>query len=129
MKTCVKCGAPLPIQTGRGARRKMCETCSPSRVKRPVARKATKREAAAASGALEVTRRDLEAAGMLDTHIGAYAIVLATRLENSSGETAAGLAQLVKQLRETMASALAHSVPDEIDPVDELRARRESRGA
>lgn len=30
MKSCTKCAAPLPIQTGRGRRRTLCESCSPS---------------------------------------------------------------------------------------------------
>ena len=34
MRTCAKCGASLPLQSGRGRRRSMCEECSPSRPRR-----------------------------------------------------------------------------------------------
>ena len=31
-KSCAQCGAPLPIQVGRGRRRTKCATCSPPRI-------------------------------------------------------------------------------------------------
>ncbi len=71
---------------------------------------------------------ELTAAGMLDSHQGQAALLLARRME-SGDDTGAALAQMVRQLRETMASALSSAVPDEVDPVDELRARRDRRRA
>lgn len=71
---------------------------------------------------------ELTAAGMLDSYQGQAALLLARRME-SGDDTAPALAQMVRQLRETMASALSSAVPDEVDPVDELRARRDRRRA
>lgn len=71
---------------------------------------------------------ELTAAGMLDSHQGQAALLLARRME-SGDDAGAALAQMVRQLRETMASALSSAVPDEVDPVDELRARRDRRRA
>lgn len=71
---------------------------------------------------------ELTAAKMLDTHQGQAALLLAHEMQ-SGNATGAALAQLVRQLRETMASALASQEPAEVDPLDELRAKRESRGA
>ena len=65
---------------------------------------------------------------MLDSHQGQLALILARQIE-SGQDTGAALAQMVRQLRETMASALASAEPDEVDPVDELRAKRERRHA
>jgi len=65
---------------------------------------------------------------MLDSHQGQAALLLARRME-SGDDAGAALAQMVRQLRETMASALSSAVPDEVDPVDELRARRDRRRA
>ena len=131
MRSCSKCGAPLPLQTGRGQRRKMCATCSPprqrNRKKPKVAPAATAKATVQRSVVASVTA-ELTEAGMLDSHQGQAALLLAHRLE-SGEDTGAAMAQMVRQLRETMAAALASVEPDEVDPVDELKARRESRGA
>lgn len=71
---------------------------------------------------------ELATAGMLDSHQGQAALLLARRME-SGDDTGAALAQMVRQLRETMTSALLSAVPDEVDPVDELRARRDRHRA
>ena len=129
MRTCTKCGAPLPLQSGRGRRRTMCATCSPSRAKKQAASSAPATSAPEASGGVVATvTAELSAAKMLDTHQGQAALLMAREME-SGNATGAALAQLVRQLRETMASALASQEPDEVDPVDELRAKRERRGA
>ena len=130
MRSCAKCGAPLPLQTGRGQRRKMCATCSPSRNRKPTktAPKPTVKPQTVQRSIVSVTTAELTEAGMLDSHQGQAALLLAHRLE-SGEDTGAAMAQMVRQLQLTMASALASVEPDEVDPVDELKARRESRGA
>ena len=130
MRSCAKCGASLPLQTGRGRRRTMCATCSPSRAKtkRPTATVADASQSSTQGGCVATVTAELTAAGMLDSHQGQAALLLARRME-SGDDTGAALAQMVRQLRETMASALSSAVPDEVDPVDELRARRDRRRA
>lgn len=105
----------------------MCATCSPSRNrkgKKPVA-KATH---SSKHGVVASVTAELRGAGMLDSHQGQAALLLAKRLQ-SGEDTGAAMAQLVRQLGQTMASAMAAAQPDEADPVDELRAKRERRGA
>lgn len=127
MRTCTKCGAQIPLQTGRGMRRKYCQTCSPSR-KKPQKPGKPAQAPTARRSVVSVVTAELTEAGMLDSHQGQAALLLAQRLE-SGDDTGAALAQMVRQLRETMASALSSAVPDEVDPVDELRARRDRRRA
>lgn len=130
MNVCLKCGAPIPLQQGRGRRRKMCETCSPSRNRGKSARlpAPTIPGMGDAQGVTQSVIRELTEAGMLQSHSGQCAVLLARRID-AGEDSGAAVAQLVRQLRETMASALAMQVPDEVDPVDELRQRREQRGA
>ena len=74
-----------------------------------------------------VTARELEAADRLDTVLGQAALVLARRIE-SPMETGASIASMTKQLRETLADALKGAA-QAADPLDEIRARRESKRA
>lgn len=125
-KSCAKCGGPLPVQTGRGRRRTKCESCSPSRVAKP---KTTARPTApsSADGLLAATRAELDAAGRAGSHAGQAALLLAERVEFGENSGSA-VAQMVRQLHDTMTRALADVVA-EVDPVDELRSRRERRRA
>lgn len=125
-KACAKCGGPLPVQTGRGRRRTKCESCSPSRVASP---KTTTRPKVPAStkGLLAATRAELEAAGRESSHAGQAALLIAERVEFGENSGSA-VAQMVRQLHDTMTRALA-DVTVEADPVDELRQRRERRRA
>lgn len=129
MRKCEKCGANIPLQQGRGRRRRMCETCSPSR--KPKSRPTATASAAGLSdrsGVVSTVTAELIAVGMLESHQGQLALVLANRIETGD-DTGAALAQMVRQLRETMASALSSAEPEAVDPLDELRAKRERRGA
>lgn len=118
----------IPLQTGRGMRRKYCQTCSPSRKKPQKSGVAARRPEHGRRSVVSVVTAELADAGMLDSHQGQAALLLAQRLE-SGDDTGAAMAQMVRQLQQTMASALASQEPDEVDPVDELRAKRERRGA
>lgn len=128
MRSCERCGAPIPLQKGRGMRRKYCQTCSPSRKKPQKPGKPAQKAANTSRSVVAVVTAELTDAGMLDSHQGQAALLLARRLE-SGDDTGAAMAQMVRQLQQTMASALASVEPAEADPVDELKARRESRGA
>jgi hypothetical protein len=74
---------------------------------------------------LTATRAELTAAGRLNTYLGATALVLAERIDQSTGGT--GLASLARQLRQTMSAALA-GVKVTADPLDQLRAPRSRSG-
>ena len=71
--------------------------------------------------------RELEGAGRIDTFLGQAALELARRI-SSPHESGAGVASLVKQLRETMADALKGAATAD-DALDELRKRRDSKRA
>lgn len=73
------------------------------------------------------TGAELEAAGRLDTVIGQQAMVLARRIDGAAAlETGSAVASLSREFRAVMAEALA-GVRAAADPVDELRARRDSK--
>lgn len=67
----------------------------------------------------EATRRELSAAGQVDSWRGALALLLARRIDAGRDE-GDDLAALHDALTDTLAAALR--------PVDELRARRARRG-
>lgn len=91
----------------------------------PVAAAAPAAGSPAGGGLVASTRQQLEVAGRLDSILGQQALVLAARLEVTSGvDTGSSLAAVSKELRAVMAEALAGvAVAD--DPIDELRRRRE----
>jgi hypothetical protein len=76
--------------------------------------------------AVEAVTAELEAAGRLETYLGASALALAERIDSSTAVM--GFAALVKELRFTMEAALAGAVVV-ADPVDELRSRRDRKYA
>ncbi len=71
------------------------------------------------------TTRELESVGRLESVAGQLALELAYRVA-SGHETGAAVASLVKELRVTMAAALAGLAPAP-DALDELRARRDCK--
>lgn len=125
-KTCVSCGAPLPVQTGRGRRRTKCVGCSPSRGKAAQREaKAPTHQPNASAGLLAATKAELDAAGVASTSAGQSALLLAERIEFGENSGSA-VAMMVRQLHDTMTRALAREAVA-VDPVDDLRARREAR--
>jgi hypothetical protein len=70
-------------------------------------------------------RRELEAAGRVDSFRGQAAIRLAQRVDESSAVM--GFAALVAQLEKTMDAALAGAEAQELDFLDEVRARRDRK--
>lgn len=75
-------------------------------------------------GTLAAVRAQLESAGRSETYLGAAAMALATRIDQSTAVM--GFAALVKQLQSTMDAAMA-GVQVADDPIDELRLRRDTK--
>lgn len=73
---------------------------------------------------VQACRDELEAGGRSETFLGAAALALADRVDNATAVM--GFAALVKELRATMAAAMA-GVQVTADEVDELRARRDRK--
>jgi len=71
------------------------------------------------------TVAELDAVGRLESVAGQIALELAYRVA-SGYESGAAVAALVKELRVTMAEALAGVAPA-ADPLDEIRARRDRK--
>jgi hypothetical protein len=72
------------------------------------------------------TLNELTAAGRVSSPAGVAALILARRIDTPGSETGAGLAALVKQHGATLADALK-GARAEVNPLDELRARRERK--
>lgn len=126
MRKCSKCGADLPLQTGRGRRRKMCEMCAPPRRRQAPAQ--TTAPTASGGSLTEAVRAELDAAGLLGTAGGFQALALAQRID-ADQEPGAALAALNKELRAQMNALGAAETEPVADPVDELKARRAGRSA
>ncbi|MGZ4617166.1 MAG: hypothetical protein ACXV3F_00250 [Frankiaceae bacterium] len=69
---------------------------------------------------------ELEAAGRAETYLGACALALAERIDQSTAVM--GYAALIKELRSTMDQAL-EGVAKETDSLDELKRRRDAKRA
>lgn len=76
---------------------------------------------------IKVTREELEAAGVLDSVIGQQVLLIAHQM--CGRETAGGMTTLSKEFSRMRAEALRSAVSAVVDPVDELRARREAKAA
>lgn len=122
MRSCEACGEPLP--SSAHPKRRFCnDSC---RKRRGSAKVVAFRAGGQAAGTVEQsTSAALEAAGRAGTPAGAAAMVLAVRIDLNA-DTGSAMAAMVKELRSTMADALA-GVPEEPDKVDEIRAQREKR--
>lgn len=119
MRQCLACGAEL----SGDARKRYCG---------PTCRKRGSRQASVTEihpsevpTVVESTQAALVAADRLATPAGAAAMVLATKLDQGR-DTGSAVASLVRELRATMAEALANTKVA-ADPVDELRRKREER--
>lgn len=130
-RTCADCGERLPAPVaGAGKPRRYCETCSPSRRRKPPAKPTLVTVDAVPTEPGRVHARTLEmlqSAGRDETPLGAVALTLAEQID-AGGHAASGYAALAKQLEATLASAL-DGVKLTVTAVDELRARRERRRA
>jgi len=127
-RECESCGRSY---TGRRTSSRFCGGTCGKRSQRARAagiplRAATSGDREAAPSELEaVTARELEAVGRLESVAGQLALELARRVA-SGYESGAAVASLVKELRATMAAALAGLAPAP-DALDELRTRRDRK--
>lgn len=72
---------------------------------------------------VERVRGELEAAGRLDTVLGQQALAVAEAMSEARGTAAAALS---KELRTVVAEAMK-GVNAEVDPIDELKLRRDRK--
>ncbi len=78
-------------------------------------------------GLLDALRRELEAAGRLDTALGQQALALAVKL-SSPFDTGSAMAAVSRELRAVREEAL-RGAEQAADPLDELRLRRDAKRA
>lgn len=76
---------------------------------------------------VEATRSVLTDTGRLNTPMGAAAMVLAQRIDTGE-QSGSALSSMVKQLSAALAEATANA-KTEMNPVDELRAKRDRKRA
>lgn len=96
---------------------------------KPVAESPRPSAPVGASGAIEAaTRAELAAAGRSDSPSGQIAVLLAARLDRNDRESGMGVAAVVREHGRVLADALK-GARVAADPVDELRARRDSKRA
>ena len=110
------CGSTCRVRASRGA------LITPIREKRPPTGPA---------GLVESVRRELEEAERLESYAGQAAVDLATRIEGG-GDTGSAVASLHRELRATMAEALAGArvARSPLERMrDDLAERRKARGA
>jgi hypothetical protein len=124
-RNCMKCGAPLPVQTGRGRRRVKCATCSPPRksVAKPIALASLP---SGGTSMVSATVAELESAGVESSALGQAALLLARRIE-AGEDNGSAIASLVKQWQDTMGRATAGAEPQAVSLTDQLKARRDAR--
>ena len=122
MRTCDVCGQPLPVQTGRGGRRKRHPEC---RGKRP-APAVTASTAEPTVSTVALVDAEVAALNVADKPEAQAAREIAARID-AGQEPGAALASLSKELRTLLAGLRSTSAPAAADPVDELKARRASR--
>ncbi len=84
-------------------------------------------EVPASGGLLEALRRELAAAGRLDTALGQQALALAVKL-SSPFDTGSAMAAVSRELRAVREEAL-RGAEQVADPLDELRLRRDAKRA
>lgn len=125
-RTCDACSAAYDAQRpnsrycSESCRKKAARGTSSPRIEPIVS------EAAPVASTRSRVQAELEAGGRAETYLGAAALALADRIDQSTAVM--GFAALVKELRSTMDAAMA-GVKVAADPVDELRARRDRKYA
>lgn len=119
MRECTQCGGP---NATKGRYAQFCSTDCRTAA-RPVAQEPEPAEVEDSYPLADVVRRELEAAGVLDTALGQQALTIAVRMADAA---ATALAPLSKELRSVMAAATRGAV-SEVDPIDELKLRRDRK--
>ena len=78
------------------------------------------------AGLVASTLKKLRDGQVFETYEGQLAMTIAGRIEQSSTDSGSSIAALSKELRQLMTDLMTRAV-EAIDPIDELRARREHR--
>jgi hypothetical protein len=127
-QTCSDCGAPLPMQSGRGRPRVRCVPCSDKRRGKVVTlRREPEAPPAAPGGLLAGVRAQLDAVGRSDTVDGLAALDAAAALDGGA-VTGAARAALLREMRVAANDALRVG-PAEGGLIDELRDKREQKAS
>lgn len=138
-RTCEVCGELLPLQTGRGGRRKRCATCprpprnrtrpkawTPAEILKPPS------DLDSPGPTCERTRAMLLDLSVWEHPLASAAMALAERID-SGREPGTALASVAKQLQSILAdlqaAATAEQVPSEPDPIEIFRRRIAQRAA
>lgn len=132
-KSCAACGAAFEAKRP-GA--KYCGDRCRKRAQRnpglraaPVTPAAVEEDGPAPAGTClaDAARSELAAAGRVETAAGQVVLALARRIDAATAqEMGSSLAALTKEFRAALTEAVADAVQAE-DPVDELRAKRDSK--
>ena len=121
--TCESCGDPYERKTGN---QKFCTT--KCRVRNHQT-KAKSQDSADKDlpDLVDVVRRDLVAAGVLDTAAGVQALRLAKRMVTPTADTGSSYAAVSRELSRALEEAKAVPSSRMVNPVDEFTARRQAR--
>ena len=122
---CQKCFLPLPVQTGRGGKRRYHVECSPKAPKDGRAPVAVLPKVSTGGRVQAATLAELEASSRALSPDGVVALHLAQMLD-AGDYNAQGAAALAKSHAEALTRALRGAAPAG-DAVDELRERRAAR--
>lgn len=122
-RSCDSCGKPYEAK--RKASRFCSDTCRKRNQRTPAQPLTPIEDAMVSAGLVNATVRELEAADRLDSVLGRQALELARRIA-SPHETGASVASLSKEFRAVMEVAM-DGVGIAVDPLDELRTRREHK--
>jgi hypothetical protein len=126
-RACVICGTGF---VARNSRRRFCSDRCRKRAVRGgfvAAVSAAEPRTPSGPGAVEqATGEVLRAVGRLGTPLGQVAVVLARRLDHPGADTGSALSAVARQLQVAM-EAVTADVRPAMDPLDELRARRDRK--
>ena len=130
---CEQCQGPIGRQQGRGGRRRFCQTCRPTRIRkdRPVPRSVARQTRPVVplsgdqvTGMEHATRLELEAAGVpLDCVAALCALVLARAVDRND-DTVPGMIACIKEHGECMRWAMQSAAPADDQDVVTLMRRR-----
>ena len=123
-RTCGKCGNEY---TAKNSRSRYCsDLCRAKASKAPKAAVIALPESVPSGSVYASTLAELTAGGVAESSLGAAALEIARRVDNSTGESISSLSAGVRELRATMAEALKDAKVKE-SPLDQLRARRDAK--
>ena len=128
-KPCQQCGGPIPPQTGRGARRRYCLTCSPPR---PATKAKASTEVATVTilttpptSVVDATLRELTAADLVES-VGGQLLLTLARVMDDPAQTASGVASAAKVFAELFDRSVTQVKP-KADELTAIRRRYQSK--